>query len=155
MRLDGVTAPIASPIQHMPTGPVGGLGGVGTIAPRPGGPIRSGPISGPIAAPDPRRPTTAMPNTFKNGGTVKKTGIALVHKGETVVPASEPVHKESDVSFHRAMHHLNHGGLHRALGIPEDQDIPKDRIAAAKGSTNPHVRVMATLAQNMSHWGKR
>ena len=58
-----------------------------------------------------------------------------------------------DISFHRSMSHLNHGGLHRALGIPEDEKIPKDRIAAAKNSRNPHVRSMATLADNMSHWG--
>lgn len=154
MRFGGSMNPIAGPVrsQHVS----GGFGSV-TANPLPPSPSPS-PImaNNPrlISAPDPRRPDTAMPNSFKDGGTVKKTGVALVHKGETVVPAAEPVHKESDVSFHRAMHHLHHGGLHRALGIPEDQDIPKDRIAAAKGSTNPHVRVMATLAQNMSHWGK-
>lgn len=64
-------------------------------------------------------------------------------------------HSEAEkVSFHRSMHKLNHGGLHRALGIPEGQKIPTDRIAAAKNSSNPHVKSMAILASNMSHWGK-
>lgn len=62
--------------------------------------------------------------------------------------------KDEKVSFHRSMHKLNHGGLHRALGIPEGEKIPKDKIASAKNSDNPHVRSMATIAENMSHWGK-
>lgn len=137
-------------LSGMGPGLLSGIGKVLQGRPQ-SGPVSGGPGRAPDA-PDIRKTSTARPNSFKKGGEVKKTGLALVHKGETVIPVSE--HKESDISFHRAMHHLHHGGLHRALGIPEDQDIPKDRIAAAKGSTNPHVKVMATLAQNMSHWGK-
>lgn len=56
------------------------------------------------------------------------------------------------LSHHRVVMHLHKGGLHRALGIPEDQDIPKDRVAAATHSTNPHVAAMAHLAQTMAKW---
>lgn len=62
--------------------------------------------------------------------------------------------KDEKVSFHRSMHKLNHGGLHRALGIPTNQKIPADKIEAATHSDNPHVRSMSVLAKNMSHWGK-
>lgn len=41
------------------------------------------------------------------------------------------------------------GRLHRALNIPENQTIPKARIAAATHSTDPHMKKMAIHAQNM------
>ena len=50
--------------------------------------------------------------------------------------------------------HLDKGGLHRALGIPEGEKIPADRIASAKNSTDPHMRKMATFAQNAKGWKK-
>jgi hypothetical protein len=50
---------------------------------------------------------------------------------------------------------LDKGGLHRALGIPEKEKIPADRIAGAKKSSNPRVRQMATLAETMSKWKKK
>jgi len=101
------------------------------------------PANGP-KAPTPS-PLTAKPRAFSKGGEVKKTGIALVHKGEVVIPAEA-------VSLHRALHHLNKGGLHRALGVPEGQPIPKDKLAAAKKSTNPHVVKMANFASTMEGW---
>jgi hypothetical protein len=52
-------------------------------------------------------------------------------------------------SLYRALHKLNKGGLHRALGVPEGETIPKDRIAAAKNSSNPHVAHMANFAATM------
>lgn len=60
----------------------------------------------------------------------------------------------NDVSFHRAMSHLRKGGLHRALNVPENEDIPKDKIAKAANSSNPHLKKMAQMAENMSHWNK-
>lgn len=101
-------------------------------------------------APDPNKPDTASPNSFKHGGVVQKTGVALVHKGETVIPA----HKTEDVnlSHHRVVMHLNKGGLHRAMGIPEGQTIPKDRLEEARKSKNPHMREMANLAHSMASW---
>lgn len=56
------------------------------------------------------------------------------------------------LSKHRVVMHLNRGGLHRALGVPESETIPKDKVEAAAHSSNPHVAAMAHLAQNMSHW---
>lgn len=41
----------------------------------------------------------------------------------------------------------NKGGLHRALGVPEGQKIPADKLAAAAHSKNPHVRHMAQFAK--------
>ena len=62
--------------------------------------------------------------------------------------------QKHNVSLYRAMHHLNKGGLHRALGIPEGEKIPKERLEAAKHSKNEHVRHMANFAATMSHFGK-
>lgn len=55
-------------------------------------------------------------------------------------------------SLYRAMHHLNHGGLHRALGVPEGETIPKEKVEAATHSTNPHIMHMANMAKTMSHF---
>jgi hypothetical protein len=56
------------------------------------------------------------------------------------------------LSKHRVVMHLNKGGLHRALGIPEGEVIPKEKIEQAKNSKNPHVRAMANLAHTMEGW---
>lgn len=51
----------------------------------------------------------------------------------------------------------NKGGLHRALGVPEGEKIPADKLAKAKNSKNPRVRKMAALAgtlEGMHHGGK-
>ena len=57
-------------------------------------------------------------------------------------------------SFHRAMAHLNHGALHRHLGIPEGETIPEEKKEEAAESSNPHVSKMGHLAMAMSHWHK-
>ncbi len=101
-------------------------------------------------APDPKDSATAKPNSFKHGGVVQKTGVALVHKGETVIP-----NHMHDVSLHRALSHLNKGGLHRALGIDPDKDIPKDKLASAMKSDNPHLQHMALMAHTMESWHKK
>lgn len=61
---------------------------------------------------------------------------------------------KKEASFYRSMHSLRKGGLHDALHIPKDENIPKERIATAKNSSNDHVKKMAIMADNMSHWGK-
>lgn len=61
---------------------------------------------------------------------------------------------EHNVSLYRAMHHLNKGGLHRALGIKEGEKIPKDRLEAARNSSNPHIRHMANFAHTMGTFNK-
>jgi hypothetical protein len=85
---------------------------------------------------------------MKHGGTVEKTGLALVHKGEEVVPDKDTV----KLSHHRVVMHLHKGGLHRALGIPEGTDIPKERVEEATHSKTPHIAAMAHLAQTMGKW---
>ena len=55
-----------------------------------------------------------------------------------------------NASLYRAMHHLRKGGLHRALGVPESDKIPAEKLAAAKHSKNEHVRHMANFAHTMS-----
>lgn len=59
-----------------------------------------------------------------------------------------------NVSLHRAISHLNKGGLHRALGVPEGKPIPADKLAAAKKSDNPHIAKMANFASTMEGWHK-
>ena len=38
------------------------------------------------------------------------------------------------------------GGLHRALHVPEGQKIPAAKLAAARRSSDPHLRRMANFA---------
>jgi hypothetical protein len=44
----------------------------------------------------------ASPRAFKKGGKVKKTGMALVHKGEKVVPKKKKGRKKRKASFEAA-----------------------------------------------------
>lgn len=62
---------------------------------------------------------------------------------------ADPTKPKHNVSLYRAMHHLRHGGLHRALGIPEDEKIPQDRLDKAANSSNSHVAHMANMAKTM------
>lgn len=59
---------------------------------------------------------------------------------------------EHTAKFHRAMHKLRTGGLHRALGIAEGEKIPMEKVEEATRSDNPHVRKMAVLAKAMHGW---
>jgi hypothetical protein len=56
------------------------------------------------------------------------------------------------LSHHRVVMHLNKGGLHRALGVPEGETIPTDKLQAAMNSKNEHVAKMANLAHTMKSW---
>lgn len=51
----------------------------------------------------------------------------------------------------------NKGGLHRSLGIPEGEKIPKARIEAATHSDNPKTAAQARLAETLEgmHHKKR
>lgn len=55
-----------------------------------------------------------------------------------------------EVSLHRALHHLNKGGLHRALHVPEGEKIPAEKLEAARNSSNEHIRHMANFAHVLS-----
>lgn len=126
------------------------LGGIGQALMGPKKPNVPGP-------PQIAQSQVAKPSGFKHGGKVEKTGIALVHKGETVIPAgkSKPDPEPDDapkLSIHRVVMGLHKGALHSALGVPQGTDIPKDKLAQAQSSSNPHVAAMANLAHTMSGW---
>lgn len=51
--------------------------------------------------------------------------------------------------LYRAMHTMNKGGLHKALGVDPKKSIPPSKLAAAKKSTNSHIAKMASFAETM------
>lgn len=59
-----------------------------------------------------------------------------------------------NASLYRAMYHLRKGGLHRALGVPENETIPAAKLAAARNSENEHVAHMANFAHTMGGFKK-
>lgn len=44
---------------------------------------------------------------------------------------------------------MKKGALHRSLGVPMDEPIPAEKLAAAKHSTNPTIRRRANLAATL------
>lgn len=46
------------------------------------------------------------------------------------------------------------GALHRALGVPEGEKIPADKMEAARHSKNPRIRKMAALAHTLGQMHK-
>ena len=62
---------------------------------------------------------------------------------------SDMAEHKHNVSLYRAMHHLRGGGLHRALGVPEGEKIPADKLEQARHSENPHLAHMANFAHTM------
>ena len=62
--------------------------------------------------------------------------------------------KKYPVSLHRALTHMNRGGLHRALHVPEGEKIPSESLEEAKKSTNGHIRHMANFASTLEGWKK-
>ena len=63
--------------------------------------------------------------------------------------------KSHNPSLYRAMRHLNKGGLHRALHVPEDQPIPQEKLQKAMNSKNPHMQHMAAFAHTMGGFDKK
>lgn len=93
--------------------------------------------------------TAARPNglqAFKHGGVVKKTGPALVHKGERVLSKSQ---NRRFTKAHPAIQKSHRGRLHAALGVATDAKIPIAKIHEAMSSKNAHLRKMATYANTM------
>ena len=50
--------------------------------------------------------------------------------------------------------HMKRGGLHKALGVPQGEEIPHDKMVEAAHSTKPHVRRMANLAKTLKKLGR-
>lgn len=46
----------------------------------------------------------------------------------------------------------NPGAFHRWLGVPEGTELSQDDIVKGLHSDNPHVRKMATFANNARKW---
>lgn len=63
--------------------------------------------------------------------------------------------KVKNPRLYRSLHHLRKGGLHRALGISENEVIPKSKVEAATHSENKHLAQMARFAQTMGKWNKK
>lgn len=109
----------------------------------------------------------AVPS-YKHGTSyVPKTGLALLHEGEKVVPkAQNPAAAPEDdgetmehppeerSQFHRSLAKLNKGGLHRHFGVAEDQPLTMQQKREAANSDNPHVAKMGHLAVAMHSWKK-
>ncbi len=76
---------------------------------------------------------------FKKGGMVPKTEVALVHKGELVIP------KDKVDATHKAMFGLLTGKLHKHLGVDTQKAIPEDKVDKATKSSDHEVRTMALL----------
>ncbi len=52
------------------------------------------------------------------------------------------------VSLYRAMHQLRKGNLHRALGIPEGEKIPAEKLEVHEGDST-HLKHMKNFAKTM------
>lgn len=50
---------------------------------------------------------------------------------------------------------LKKGALHRALGVPEGENIPASKMEEAKHSQNPKVRRMADTAETLKGLRKK
>jgi hypothetical protein len=62
---------------------------------------------------------------------------------------------EKEGSLFRAIHHMRHGGLHRALHVSEDEAIPASKLSAAEHSDNPHIRKMVSFAHTLKGLHKK
>ena len=81
---------------------------------------------------------------------IKPTPKAPLYDKGGVVHSSE-----EKAQFHRAMSHLNAGGLYRHFGIPESQGIPMAKKQEAANSSDPHVAKMGHLAVAMHSWSHK
>lgn len=50
--------------------------------------------------------------------------------------------------------HMHKGALHRALGVPENEKIPANKMQEALHSESGHVRKMAHLAETLEKFHK-
>jgi hypothetical protein len=107
-----------------------------------------------------------MPGVSGDAPTALPIGGKTMRDANDVTPEIKPTPKaplfdkggmvehtpEEKDHFHRAMSHLNAGGLHRHFGIAEDQPIPMAKKQEAANSDNEHVRKMGAMAVAMHSW---
>jgi len=91
-------------------------------------------------------PTKITAKTAAGKSPVQESDMDCYDEGGTVHSPEERAH------FHRAMSHLNTGGLHRHLGIDESKPIPLSKKKEAANSDNPHVAAMGRMAVSMHGW---
>lgn len=61
--------------------------------------------------------------------------------------AVDKYHREQVDLGKKGSFSVRKGALHRALGVPEGENIPAGKLAAASHSKNPKVRRMAASAK--------
>jgi hypothetical protein len=107
-----------------------------------------------------------IPKYHQGVDSVPKTGLAVLKKGEKVVPAEQnpdnpnnldeeaPLNHtpEEKAHFHRSMAKLHEGGLHDHFGMKHDEPISMEKKQEAANSDNPHVAAMGHMAVAMEHW---
>lgn len=79
--------------------------------------------------------------------------LTLADIARRTVPAQEKPMAKKWIS--KAIKHP--GALHRALGVPEGEKIPEEKMAQARKSKNPRIQRMVALAgtlEGMHHGGK-
>jgi hypothetical protein len=64
--------------------------------------------------------------------------------------SEDDVMAEGEKWIQKAVNPKTKGDLHKALHVPQDETIPKSRIAQAIHSTDPHLRHMAQFAKNVA-----
>jgi hypothetical protein len=69
--------------------------------------------------------------------------------------AEAKTEKGYPVSLHRALGHLQKGGLHEALHVPLGEPIPAAKLEKAKNSSNEHVKHMANFASVLEGFHKK
>lgn len=113
----------------------------------------------------PKPTAKAFVGSFKQGTNyVQKTGLALLHEGESVTPKEQNPnaggganmeHSAAEKAhFHRAMSKLHAGGLHDHFGMKHDEPIPMEKKEEAAHSDNKHVAAMGRMALAMHGWKK-
>ena len=63
--------------------------------------------------------------------------------------------KKHNPSLYHAIHGLRRGRLHRALHVPENENIPAEKLEAAKHSDNPELVHMANFASTLKGFKKK
>ena len=58
-------------------------------------------------------------------------------------------------SLYHAMRHLRKGSLQKALGVPENETIPDDKLEQATHSDNPTIVHMANFAKTLKGFHKK
>ena len=84
-------------------------------------------------------------------GQVGCIGLALYY----AIKANQRRKRNQDVAegekwIQKAVNPKTKGNLHKALHVPQDETIPKSRIAQAIHSADPHLRRMAQFAKNVA-----